>query len=94
MHYLSNACFVVDASSTVTIPPTSWLGCRLSPCLWSLQFGPLEETYSILAKFEVAASEEEQKMLQDLQQAGEDFKEMLKEVEQARYIARCPSLLL
>ncbi|CAN0120098.1 unnamed protein product [Ectocarpus sp. 6 AP-2014] len=44
------------------------------------KFGPLEETYAILAKFEVSASEEEQTMLQDLQQAGEDFKEMLKEM--------------
>lgn len=47
------------------------------------QVGPLEETYGILAKFEVVASEEEQKMLADLPQAGEEFKDMLKEVEQA-----------
>ena len=48
-----------------------------------MQFGPLEETYAILAKFEVSASEEEQKMLQDLEPAGQEFKDMLKEVEQA-----------
>lgn len=46
------------------------------------QFAPLEETYGILAKFEVVASEEEQNMLAELGQAGEDFKDMLKEVEQ------------
>lgn len=49
-----------------------------------VQFGPLEETYAILAKFEVSASEEEQKMLADLEQTWEDFKDMLKEVEQVR----------
>eukprot|EP00752_Nemacystus_decipiens_P009956 g8879.t1 len=44
------------------------------------KFGPLEETYAILAKFEVSATEEEQKMLQDLEPAGEEFKDMLKEM--------------
>lgn len=47
-----------------------------------VQFGPLEETYAILAKFEVSPSEEEQNMLADLEQTWEEFKDMLKEVEQ------------
>lgn len=57
------------------------------PFVVGLQFGPLEETYAILTKFEVSATEEEQKMLTDLEQAGEDFKDMLKEVEQVRRIS-------
>lgn len=55
------------------------------------QFGPLEETYGILSKFDVSVTEEEQKMLADLEQAGEDFKIMLKEVEQARPMILCTS---
>lgn len=51
---------------------------------WTVQFGPLEETYAVLARFEVSATEEEQTMLAGLEQAGEDFKTMLREVEQVR----------
>ncbi|CAM9866721.1 unnamed protein product, partial [Discosporangium mesarthrocarpum] len=46
------------------------------------KFTPLEEMYGILAKFEVQTAEEEQSMLSDLRPAGEEFKTMLKEVEQ------------
>lgn len=52
--------------------------------LRALQFEPLQETYATLANFEVVVSEEEQKMLQDLGQIGEDFKVVLQEVDQVR----------
>lgn len=70
-------------SVATEVCPNKWNPSLLAKRV-SYQFGPLEETYAILAKFEVSATEEEQQMLADLQQTGEDFKEMLKDVEQAR----------
>lgn len=51
-------------------------------CTRLSQFGPLEETYAILAKFDVSTTDEEQAMLANLHQAGDDFKDMLQEAEQ------------
>ncbi|CAM9639980.1 unnamed protein product, partial [Phaeothamnion confervicola] len=45
------------------------------------RFGPVEDTYAVLAKFEVQISEEEQTQLAGLRQAGDEFGGMLSDIE-------------